>query len=543
MCASVDRSQYSAFRNRLLGTVCLLIVLVVGWGCSSSRYKAEADREVYKIIDSKWDPNFGQKVNYTVQDVPGGPHDVQVPGVVRSGTLSLADAVGIATANNRDYQRQKEQLYLTALDLTLARHRFARRWFATVDAGYARGDADETVGAGGEAGFRQTLAGGAQIATSIATDWTRFLTGDPRTSLGSVLGATVTQPLLRGAGREVAQENLTQAERNVLYQIRSFNRYRQSFVVSIVNDYYRVLQQRDAVTNAQNSYESKVELRKRLEMEAGEGRTARYQVDQAEQSELNAKDSLLRAQQTYEQRLDEFKIRLAMPTDANVVLDQNELKSLEDAGITQPVYTLAESLSTAFAQRLDLANRLDAVEDAHRKVVVAANNFGADLNLVASAGADSGDGTQFNRIQFQRGDYSLGVEADLPLDRKAERNAYREALISLEQQRREYENDLDAVKLDVRQAYRKLQEEAESYVTQRKSLDLARQRVAVSPLLWEAGRANTRDLLESQDALLLAENSLTAALVDHTIAKLNFFRDIGVLQVRPDGMWEESKHD
>ena len=67
--------------------------------------------------------------------------------------------------------------------------------------------------------------------------------------------------------------------------------------------------------------------------------------------------------------------------------------------------------------------------------------------------------------------------------------------------------------------------------------------MAVSPLLWEAGRANTRDLLESQDALLLAENSLTAALVDHTIAKLNFFRDIGVLQVRPDGMWEESKHD
>jgi len=543
MCASVDRSQYPMSRNCLSGTVCLLAVLVVGWGCSPSRHKAEADKEVYKIIDSKWDPNFGQKVNYTVQDVPGDPNGVQMAGTARSGVLSLAQAVGIATANNRDYQRQKEQLYLTALDLTLARHRFARRWLATVDAGYARGDADETVGAGGETGVRQTLAGGPQIATSIAMDWTRFLTGDPRTSLGSVLGATVTQPLLRGAGRQVAQENLTQAERNVLYQIRSFNRYRQSFVVSIVNDYYRVLQQRDAVTNAQNSYESKVELRKRLEMEAGEGRTARYQVDQAEQSELNAKDSLLRTQQAYEQRLDEFKIRLALPTDADVVLDQNELKSLEEAGITQPAYTLAEALDAAFAQRLDLANSIDSVEDAQRKVLVAANGLGADLNLVASARANSGDGTEFSRIQFQRGDYSLGVEAGLPLDRKAERNAYREALIALEQQRREYENDLDSIKLDVRQAYRKLQEEAESYVTQRKSLDLARQRVAVSPLLWEAGRANTRDLLESQDALLLAQNSLTAALVDHTIAKLNFFRDIGVLQVRPDGMWEESKHD
>jgi len=76
----------------------------------------------------------------------------------------------------------------------------------------------------------------------------------PAASIGSVLTASVTQPLLRGAGRRIAQENLTQAERNVLYQIRSFNRYRQLFVVTIVNDYYRVLQQRDTVTNAENNY-------------------------------------------------------------------------------------------------------------------------------------------------------------------------------------------------------------------------------------------------------------------------------------------------
>jgi HlyD family secretion protein len=35
------------------------------------------------------------------------------------------------------------------------------------------------------------------------------------------------------------------------------------------------------------------------------------------------------------------------------------------------------------------------------------------------------------------------------------------------------------------------------------------------------------------------QNQLREALVGHVVAKLNFFRDIGVLQVRPDGMWEE----
>jgi hypothetical protein len=50
---------------------------------------------------------------------------------------------------------------------------------------------------------------------------------------------------------------------------------------------------------------------------------------------------------------------------------------------------------------------------------------------------------------------------------------------------------------------------------------------------------NARDFIESQDALLEAQDNLTAALVAHLVAKLNFFQDVGILQVRPDGMWEQ----
>ncbi len=524
---------------RILGTT---ITLGLVAGCSPEHYKSEADKEVYQIIDDKWDESFGAKANYIVSDsnVPASPNDLQVEKAVPpSGVINLAQAVALATAHNRDYQRQKEQLYLTALDLTLARHQFARQWFGTVDARYLRNSGDEQVGSGGEAGFNQLLADGARVSTSIAIDWARFLTGDPRTSLGSVLSASVTQPLLRGSGRKIAQENLTQAERNALYQIRAFNRYRQTFVVSIVTDYYRVLQQRDAVTNAKNNFESKVELRQRLQMEANEGVTPRFQVDQAEQSELLAQDGYLRAQQRYEQLLDAFKITLSLPADATIELDQDELKALEKTGVVEPGYDLNAAIETALAQRLDLANSGDAVEDAERKVIVAADNLGVELNLVGNASVGSTPETDLERLQFHRGTYALGLEADLPLDRKAERNTYREALITLQQRQRQYENDIDHVKLDVRDAYRKLKEEAESYRTQQKALQLARVRVGVSPILWEAGRMNARDYLESQDAFLKAQNDVTTALVSHAIAKLNFFRDIGILQVRPDGMWEE----
>jgi outer membrane protein TolC len=93
------------------------------------------------------------------------------------------------------------------------------------------------------------------------------------------------------------------------------------------------------------------------------------------------------------------------------------------------------------------------------------------------------------------------------------------------------------VKLQVRQAYRQLEEAAERYRIQKNNLELAEKRVESTTLLLEAGRLTTRDVLESQDALLEAQNNVTDTLVAHSIAKLNLFQDVGILQVRPDGMW------
>ena len=133
------------------------VMLAVAGGCSTEHYRAEADKEVYDIIVSKWQDGFGSKSNYTIRDsnVPASPNDIQIERAVpASGVITLAQAVAMATAHNRDYQRQKEQLYLMALDLTLARHQFARQWFGTVDASYVRNSADEQVGYGAETGFR-----------------------------------------------------------------------------------------------------------------------------------------------------------------------------------------------------------------------------------------------------------------------------------------------------------------------------------------------------------------------------------------------------
>jgi len=525
----------------------MAIVLTMVTGCSPDFHKADADKEVYKIIDAKWRDNFGQKANYVISDANtiSTPNDVNVDKTpAQSEPMALAQAVAIATKYNRDYQFQKENLYLQALTLTGERYKYALKWFGTVDAEYAKtnGSIDE-VTAKAEGGISNTFLtpDGILLNSSLVIDWARFLTGDPRTTLSGVLSGTLDIPLLGKGGGKTAWENLTQTERNVLYQIRTFNRYRQTFVVDTINAYYGVLQNKDGVTNAKNNWNSSVEYRKQAEMEAKTGRTAPFEVDQARQRELGAYDSYVIALQIYEQSLDSFKIRLSLPVNTSLELDQNELRVLQNYGTTVPQYSIDNAIEIALSCRLDLANFADIVEDAQRKVKLASEGLGLQLDLTGSANVNSQNNEKINNLEFRKGTYNLGLSADLPFDRKNQRNAYRQALITLEQQQRAYSQSVDSVVQDVRQAYRQLMATAEQFITQKKSLAIAEERVKNMPLLLKSGRAKTRDLLDAQDSLLLAQNNLTSALVGHTIAKLSFYRDVGILQVKPDGMWTQSE--
>ena len=547
-----DRFRLSILFLSGLGAA-VVIAFTVG-GCGTEYYKADADKEVYQIIDGKWKDSFGQKANYVIADantIPS-PNDVNVEKPsISAEPLSLAQAVAIATKYNRDYQSQKEDLYLSALLLTGERYKYSLQWFGTIDAEYTKNVVSseektivspekKTIEA--EGGVKNTLLtpDGIMLNSSLAIDWTRFLTGDPRTTLGSVLTGDIAIPLLGSGAGKTAWEHLTQTERNVLYQIRTFNRYRQTFVVDTINAYYGVLKQRDLANNRLNNYKRSLEFTKQSEMEARTGKRPAFEVDQAKQRELAAYNDYVDAQQSYEQILDSFKIELSLPTDANIELDQNELKALQNTGTSEPEYTVDTVIETALLTRLDLANSADLIDDAVRGVILTSEGLGTQLNLTGSAFVNSTGKTDFDRLQFHKGAYGLGLSADLPFDRKSQRNTYRTALITLQQRQRDYDNNVDTIMLEVRQAYRQLKATAEQYITQKKSLALAEERVRNMPLLLKSGRAVTRDLLDAQDALLLAQNNLTSALLGHTIAKLNFFRDVGVLQVRPDGMWEQN---
>jgi len=545
----------------LAGVYCLA-------GCSSpADYKADADEQVYNIIDQKWQQSFGSRVNYKISDTEPSPNDIQIEKVVpASGVLTLPQAVAMATAHNRGYRLEKELLYITALDMRLTRHEFENQFFSGGREGYGKDGNDEGVGGETDFGFQRLLANGARIGTKVGIAWFKVLTGDISGGLASILSTTVTQPLLRGSNRKVVMENLTQAERDTLYQVRAFNRFRKTFVVSVITGYYQTLRLADTVKNAKENCRTLDRLYERIEKLAAVGRVPKEELERVRQEALQARDIYIQAEKEYKQMLDEFKFwQLSLPTTMELQLDENELEVLRSVELSNPEFSEAEAIETALDCRLDIANSGDAIADAERKILVAADGLRGELNLYIGVDATSLSGSSElpsvgalddditadrgrlnplrrprdnNPLRSHRDGAEIGIDWELPVDRVVEQNIYRKALITLTQREREYEEMADWVTLEVRQAYRDLTEAAERHRVQLEGLKLARERFEKTLLLMQYGRASSRRVLRAQRDFFDAQIAATEALINYTVATLNFYRDSGVLQVRPDGMWQ-----
>lgn len=603
----------------LIGTAAVILA-----GCQTpGAYRVDVDRKAHGIIAEKQEQALGRKGPFSVE----GPVDTlrrqlmaqaglpaagpaswgadQLPPVahwpeagypsafVSRGrtrpslaeplTLSLVNALEVGAENSSDFQTKKEAVFQAALVLYLEQDRFRNSLIGQIQSlvrSDARNDPTEQGGLTSSTltGTRQ-FESGMQLTTALAVDLATLFTRGGGSSLGIAGDASLSIPLLRGAGRHIVAEPLQQAERDVVYAILEFERFKKTFAVTVGRDYLTILEQLDIVKNVREDYRSRIVSARRSKRLADAGRLKEIEVDQSLQNELAARQRWVSAQEQYKKQIDAFKNLLGLPPDADIRLDPDELKRLADIPGMGPAHNGAQrgsapapaglpadapvllappdtrragplELSARTAIELALANRLDLrvaigrVVDAQRAVVVAADALGAELTFFGSAAlgerrtittADLSSA----RLRTDKGVFSALLTLDLPFERTAEAVTYRNRFIELEQAVRRVQGLEDTVKLAVRSRLRELLEARETLYIQAQAVALALKRVKSITLFMEAGRAETRDLLEAQNALLAAQNDLTSARVNYRIAELEIQRDMGVLTVTDTGLWQE----
>lgn len=553
--------------------ICLLLV-----ACSNSAYKRSADDESYAAISGKADAVPGMTEQVVVDSVkeldlnqfPVNTNtyeflDAEAASEIGAHILSLNDALDLAFQHSKEYQTQKERLYLEALSLTFDRYRYTPtfsasgggdyQWYAQdefvrdmqtltgmdpgMNAGIDSGSTNKSINASTSLGARYLLKGGGAIALNLTNNFTRFLTGDvSEFGTGALIGS-FTQPLLRDFGSAIETENLLQAERDLLYQLRDFTQFRKTFAVRIASDYYSVLLLRETV---RNNYAGLLANNLSLEREQAfqqEGLRTLLQVGRLEQSALQQDLRWTSSITRYKRSLDNFKLLIGLDADDNIVLDDNEMVLITETGMSSPDLSLEQAVELAIQTRLDLYTQLDRVQDSARRIRVAANalNPALDLGLVVSV--PDGPNGKLGELDFENAVYSAGFDFDLPLDNKAERNNYRRALIDYEVATRDYLQAADVIKLDVTDTWRRMTEARKSYDINVTSVQINERRVEEAELRAELGLGDIQDTVDSQNDLTAARTELVRSIVDHNIAKLEFWRDVGLLYVNDNGQWEE----
>ena len=266
---------------------CVLVCAVLLAGCNRAFYREQADADAYSLIRQKtcnprwpledytidvdplsrmydpFDPDYPPlppddptahalmhcidcKKGYPCWHANGDTNQVENPHWVDSlpidedGAVILdADsAMFLARLHSTDYQRQLEELYLSALDVSFERFRFDTQFFAGTDTLFTARDnfsgPDSSI-LDVNQGLRanKLFSTGGELVVGLANSLMWQFSGPNNFSL-QLLDFSLVQPLLRGGGRDRVLERLTIAERTLLANVRQMERFRRGFYLEVI---------------------------------------------------------------------------------------------------------------------------------------------------------------------------------------------------------------------------------------------------------------------------------------------------------------------
>ena len=330
----------------------------------------------------KWHDN-GDRVGYenlSWRDQLGEYVEVSQEGVVQ---LDIDSAVQLTYLHSPAHQQQLETLYLSSLDVTTERFRLDTQYFGGYDAVYSHNGSLIPAGLGYDSvtgGFastspgqgletnrltlgqpaalqaRRRLATAGEMVVGFANSFVFEFTGGDGNLAASLANFSLVQPLLRGAGKDIALEQLTNRERTLLANVRAYKRYRQGLYTQVAigelgvsglqrggsstsfsgstgsgtGGYIGLLQQLQRIRNIEDNLNLKYRIVAQLEALLEVGVINLGQVDEFRLSVQRERSNLLQNRNSLALSLDFYKTNtLGLPPDLSIELDDSLIQQFE----------------------------------------------------------------------------------------------------------------------------------------------------------------------------------------------------------------------
>jgi outer membrane protein len=430
--------------------------------------------------------------------------------------LTLADVIDLALRDNRNLLSSAYGVEGRQLSVEAAQSEFEWKLFPQATASAS----DETRSLGGGVTVEKKFSPG-PIA-SVSPEIVRNYDSDSDETYSSVLGVSLTMPLLRGLGTEVNLNGVRTAEYSLRTARRSHYLVKVNTVLEAVAAVYNIVQQRELVhmygDQAQRFFGHVVMARAREKI----GLATPIDVYRAQIRLKDIQDSLNRSQEALRNAGDRLKIVLATPLEqALEVVAPLECQPVDISGV--------QALETALQHRVELKQVNDDMAEAKRASRLSKNDLLPQLDMVANYTRLGNDDAFAGATKLSEELWSVNLVSTTDWSRTAEKATYRQSLLAIKQVELNRAARIDSIKREVRQFYDALQKASERMQIRKDQIDQAAGKLALAKIKFSHGMADNFDLIEAETELQEARSNLLAAQVEYIVGMYRLRAAIGTL--------------
>ncbi|WP_024643863.1 TolC family protein [Pseudomonas syringae] len=433
--------------------------------------------------------------------------------------LTLADAVYLGLRDNRSIRSAYLDRIAQKFDLRVAKDQFTPKLVLSSRYLATRNQSDHYRQA--EVIPQTTLL--SEYGTRLSLAWSNQLTMADSAGRNRNDGATfsVIQPLLRGAGREIATAPVRLAVLSEKINQLALKSAVSDTITQIITGYRELLRAQEQVRIARDALERSRQLLVANRAMIAAGLMAEFDIVQTEADVATQELAIEEAAND----LDASRLQLLRL----LALDLGtRLKATEALDASQVDVSRQRALATAQEQQPEYLTRLIAAKQAEINLVVARNERLWDVSLVGGASQvrdryqdGSGPGTTRTWEGY------AGIQVDIPIGDLSRRQAEVRARVDVENEDLRLVEAGQALEQGVGDAVRNLGTRWRQYEIAQRAGDLSRRKLDIEREKMQSGRSSNFQVLSYETDLRSAENARLNALIAYLNAQTGLDQTLG----------------
>ena len=292
---------------------------------------------------------------------------------------------------------------------------------------------------------------------------------------------------------------------------------RQQLKYDATNAYFSLMAARDLLKLSQDSVDRLEKHLRDVQLQFEVGTVAKVDVLRSEVELANARQDLIKSQNTYD---------LAVATLANVLglPLTTDLKTKGELSYVKYEQALAFCIEYGLKNRPDLAQALDAMKSAEEGVTVARSGYYPTVSATYAVG--------FNDTKFagdQNYNWSLYLTTNWTIfDSGLTAGKLRQAAEGYKKAVEQYRQSVDSAQLDIHSSYLSMREAEKRIETSAVAVNQAEENYRIAEIRYQAGVGTNLDVLDSQVALTQAQTNFLKAMYDFNTNRSKLDKAMGV---------------